>query len=179
LAILILGETVSATKLAGLALALLAVWLLLGGGAQPSNDRATDPAALTQVLIAVVVVGASNLFYKVGLRAGALLETLLVTQAAAFNVCALAYTLIADRALRPLQYHWRYPALAAAVLMVAFVFLLRSLVAGEASIYVPVAQMGFVVTAAVGILALGEALTARKGAGLVVALVALAALAAS
>jgi uncharacterized membrane protein len=161
-----------------LAAALIAVWLLLGGG-EPSGDRATDRRALMQVVVAIVFVGASNLFYKVGLRAAALPETLLVAQAAAFNTCALVYALVVDRALRPLQYNWRYPAMAAAVLLVAFVFLLRSLVLGEASIYVPVAQMGFVVTAAVGILLLGEAFTARKAAGLAAAVAALALLAAS
>jgi uncharacterized membrane protein len=176
LAICFLGESVSATKLAGLLAALVAVWLLLG---EPSKDRVTDRRALTQVLIAFVLVGASNLFYKVGLRAGALPETLLVAQAAAFNACALGFALVVDGGLSPLRYNWRYPALAAAVLAVAFVLLLHSLAVGEASIYVPVAQMGFVVTAAVGILVLGEALTARKLMGLGVAVGALVLLAAS
>jgi uncharacterized membrane protein len=177
LAIALLGESVTATKLAGLAAALVAVWLLLGDA--PSKDRATDRRALTQVLIAFVLVGASNLFYKVGLRAGALPETLLVAQAAAFNACALGFALVVDRGLSPLKYNWRYPAIAAIVLVVAFVLLLHSLAVGEASIYVPVAQMGFVVTAMIGILVLGEALTARKVFGLWAAVGALALLAAS
>ncbi len=42
---------------------------------------------------------------------------------------------------------------------------------------VPIAQMGFVVTAALGILVLREPLTARKAAGLAAALAALAVLA--
>jgi len=176
LAIALLGESVSATKCGGLLLALVAVWLLLGG---ETSDRTTDRTALVQVAIAVVTVGASNLFYKIGLRAGALPETLLVAQAAAFNACALTYTLFADRGLQPGKYAWRYPALAAVVLLLAFLLLLHSLVVGEASVFVPVAQMGFVVTAAVGILALGEPLTTRKGAGLGAALGALALLAAS
>jgi uncharacterized membrane protein len=176
LAIALLGESVSVTKCGGLLLALLAVWLLLGG---PASDRPTDRTALMQVAITVVTVGASNLFYKIGLRAGALPETLLVAQAAAFNVCALTYTLSADRVLTPLDYVWRYPALAAAVLLLAFMLLLHSLVVGEASVFVPVAQMGFVVTAAIGILALGEPFTARKAGGLAAALGALALLAAS
>jgi len=179
LAIWFLGETASATKFAGLLAALVAVWLLLGGGADRSKERKTDRRALAQVAIAIATVGASNLFYKIGLRGGALPETLLVAQAAAFNLSALAYTLAADRALYPLRYAWRYPALAAAALLTAFLFMLRSLAVGEASIYVPVAQMGFVITAVVGILLLGEALTARKIAGLTAALAALALFAAS
>jgi multidrug transporter EmrE-like cation transporter len=42
---------------------------------------------------------------------------------------------------------------------------------------VPIAQMGFVVTALLGFLFLREPFTARKGAGLVAALAALASLA--
>jgi multidrug transporter EmrE-like cation transporter len=44
-------------------------------------------------------------------------------------------------------------------------------------VLVPISQMGFVVTAAVGVLLLGEPMTARKGAGLALALAALACLA--
>ena len=176
LAIAFLGESVTATKLAGLLAVLVAVWLLLGA---PSKHRVTDRLAFTQVLIAFVLVGASNLFYKIGLRAGALPESLLVAQAAAFNACALTFALVVDRGLSPLTYNWRTPALAAVVLVVAFVLLLHSLAVGEASVYVPVAQMGFVVTAAIGILVFGEALTARKLAGLGVAVAALVLLAAS
>jgi multidrug transporter EmrE-like cation transporter len=44
---------------------------------------------------------------------------------------------------------------------------------------VPIAQMGFVVTALLGFLALGEPFTARKGVGIAAALAALASLALS
>jgi uncharacterized membrane protein len=50
---------------------------------------------------------------------------------------------------------------------------------GEASVVVPIAQMGFVVTALLGFVLLREPLTARKGAGLVMASLALASLALS
>jgi uncharacterized membrane protein len=52
----------------------------------------------------------------------------------------------------------------------------ESLARGEASVVVPIAQMGFVVTALLGFLFLREPF-ARKGAGLVAALAALAGLA--
>jgi uncharacterized membrane protein len=48
---------------------------------------------------------------------------------------------------------------------------------GQASIAVPIAQMGFVVMATLGFAFLGERFTARKGAGIVAALAALASLA--
>ena len=47
----------------------------------------------------------------------------------------------------------------------------------EASVVVPIAQMGFVVTALLGFLFLREPFSARKGAGITAALAALASLA--
>jgi drug/metabolite transporter (DMT)-like permease len=48
---------------------------------------------------------------------------------------------------------------------------------GEASVAVPIAQMGFVVTALLGFFFLRERFSARKGAGIAAALAALACLA--
>jgi drug/metabolite transporter (DMT)-like permease len=65
-----------------------------------------------------------------------------------------------------------------AVLLVgAFTLLAKGLERGEASVVVPIAQMGFVVTALLGFVLLREPLGPRKGAGLVVALLALTSLA--
>ena len=59
----------------------------------------------------------------------------------------------------------------------AFCFMVEGMARGEASIAVPIAQMGFVITALLGFLFLREPFTARKGAGIAAALLALAALA--
>ena len=79
LAIVLLGETLTMTKLAALVCALGAVWLLL---AEPAARR-TRPnlSSLTHVLIATVAMGFANLFYKVGLQQGALPETMVAAQA--------------------------------------------------------------------------------------------------
>ena len=50
---------------------------------------------------------------------------------------------------------------------------------GQASVLVPIAQMGFIVAALLGIFVLGERVTLRKAAGLAAALAALTALATS
>jgi drug/metabolite transporter (DMT)-like permease len=59
---------------------------------------------------------------------------------------------------------------------VAFLALLHGLAVGPASVLVPISQMGFVVTAGLGIVALGEPVTPRVLAGLALALAALLAL---
>jgi drug/metabolite transporter (DMT)-like permease len=55
--------------------------------------------------------------------------------------------------------------------------LAESLARGPASTLVPITQMGFIVTASIGILVLREPVTGRKLTGLAFALAALAALA--
>ena len=59
------------------------------------------------------------------------------------------------------------------------ILLFESLTRGEASVLVPISQMGFVVTAAYGVLFLREPFTARKVGGLLLALSALVMLALS
>ena len=69
-----------------------------------------------------------------------------------------------------------YP-LAALTLALAFAFMVESMARAQASVVVPIAQMGFVVTALLGFLFLREPFCMRKGAGIAAALAALASLA--
>ena len=65
---------------------------------------------------------------------------------------------------------------AAIVLLAAIILLLRGVAGGQASILVPIAQMGFIIAALLGVFILGERITVRKTVGLVSALAALVAL---
>ena len=175
-----LGEPLTPSKIAGLALALLATWLLLGVSA--SAGRAPDDArrrSLGLVALATLAFGTSNFFHTMGLRHGALPETLAVAQAALFMPLATVVVYVVDRKLRPPLVTFEYSAPAAIVLLGATISLLRSVAEGQASVLVPIAQMGFVVAALLGIFVLREPLTVRKVIGLVTALAALAALAGS
>jgi drug/metabolite transporter (DMT)-like permease len=180
LAVLLLGEALTAPKIAGIALALVAVWLLLGapGGATAADPRAVR-GALGRVLLATTAVGLANLLYKVGLRAGATPGTMLVAQAA----CVIALSSLIARGIDggfPVSgMELRFGTTTGLVLAGAFIFMMESLARGEASVLVPVVQMGFVVTAVVGFVFLGERFTARRGFGLALALAALASLAAA
>jgi uncharacterized membrane protein len=180
LAVIWLDEPLTPSKIAGLALALLATWLLLGVSA--SADRAPDGAtrrSLVLVALATLAFGTSNFFHTMGLRHGALPETLAVAQAALFMPLATVVVYVVDRKLRPPLVTFKYSAPAAIVLLGATISLLRSVAGGQASVLVPIAQMGFVVAALLGIFILRERVTVRKMIGLVTALAALAALAGS
>ena len=175
-----LGEPLTPSKIAGLALALLATWLLLGVSA--SAGRAPDDArrrSLGLVALATLAFGTSNFFHTMGLRHGALPETLAVAQAALFMPLATVVVYVVDRKLRPPLVTFKYSAPAAIVLLGATISLLRSVAGGQASVLVPIAQMGFVVAALLGVFILRERVTVRKVIGLATALAALAALAGS
>jgi uncharacterized membrane protein len=178
LAVLLLGESVIAHKVAGIALALLAVWLLLGVPApEDAGGRHESRSSLVRVLVATAAVGIGTFIYKLGLLAGSTPASLIVAQAAVVVTLATAFAGAVDRGIRPSRAALRYAPIAAIVLACAFSFLVESLARGEASVVVPIGQMGFVVTALLGFLFLREPFTARKGAGLIAALAALASLA--
>lgn len=171
LAILLLGETITIAKILALGAALVAVWLLL---AEAGAERGkTDFAALVRVLGATAAMAFTNFFYKVGLQHGALPETMVAAQAWVFSSLATVTGLRQfDRSRMP-RGGWRYSALAAAALFGAFLFLMHALLLGPASVLVPIAQMGFVVTAIAGIALFHERLDLRKCIGLAVATAAL------
>ena len=180
LVVILLGEPLTASKIAGLALSLLAAWLLLGAG--DNAERTPNKArrrSLVQVVIATLAFGTSNFFHTVGLRHGAVPETLAVAQAALFMPIATVVVYFTDRAPRAPPVTFRYGAAAEIMLLGATIFLLRGVADGQASVLVPIAQMGFIIAALLGISILGERVTIRKVVGLVSALAALAVLAKS
>ena len=180
LAIFLLDEPLTALKLVGLALALVATKLLAGAGSTFEGRRdVARQRSLVQVGIATVAMGASNVFHTFGLRHGALPETLAVAQAACFMPLATAMVFISERRPKLPQTAYKYGASAAILLAAAVIFLLRAIAGGQASVLVPVAQMGFIIAALLGIFVLGERASMRKAAGLVTAVAALAVLAAS
>jgi uncharacterized membrane protein len=175
LAIVFLGESLTWAKALGILLALIATWLLLAvPGASAAGKREETLPSLVRVAIATVAVGIGNLIYKLGLRAGATPASLVVAQACVVVPISTLFVALIDRRPRLSVAVLRYAPAAAIVLAVAFALMVGSLTQGEASSLIPIAQMGFVVTALFGFLFMREAFTARKGAGLLAALGALA-----
>ena len=176
LAVAVLGEPLTAGKVGGIALALVAAWLLLGTSA-PDGGRGETRAALAQVIVATLAVGVGNFLYSLGLRAGAPPASLMVAQASL--VCPLATLLAAvrDRGIHPSRSALQTAPLAGAALALGSVFMVEAMARVGASTAVPIAQLGFVVSALLGFAFLRERFTARKGAGIAAALAALAGLA--
>ncbi|MBK5960912.1 hypothetical protein CCR97_22290 [Rhodoplanes elegans] len=176
LAIATLGEPVTAAKLGGLVLALLAVPLLLGG-APPAGTRRLSGRSLAEVLVATVAAGVGYFCHKLGSVGGAPPATLVAAQAMVFASLAVLSTAAIERGLAWPPGLWRHAVPTAVVLAAAFLLMVNALSAGQASVVVPIAQMGFVPAALLGIAVEGEAMTPRKGLGLAAAVAALALLA--
>jgi uncharacterized membrane protein len=175
LAIAVLGEPLTLRKTVGLLLALLATRLLIERD-PAATASALRTRSLTQVGVATLAFGASNFFHTVGLRHGAVPETLVVAQAAVFMPLASMVVFIKDRRFAPPRRALRFSAPAALLQLVATLMLVRAIALGQASVLVPIAQMGLVVAAILGIAILGERVTLRKMSGLLLALGALAVL---
>lgn len=178
LAVVLLGEPLTRYKVAGIALALAAVWLLLGAPAPgDAAGRRESRSSLVRVLIATATVGVGNFVYKLGLQAGANPASMITAQGVVVITLATAFVAVVDKRVWPSRAALSYAPRAAVVLALAFVFMVEGMARAEASVVVPIAQMGFVVTALLGFIFLRESFTARKGAGLLAALAALASLA--
>jgi drug/metabolite transporter (DMT)-like permease len=169
LVVVLLGDPLTVSTIAGLALSLLAVWLLLGAGNNAASTPKTERRSLVQIVIATLAFGTSNFFHTVGLRHGAVPETLAVAQAALFMPIATVAVYFTDRTPRAPPVTFGYGAAAAIMLVGATIFLLRGLAVGRPTVLVPIAQMGFIITALLGILLLRERVTIRKVAGLFLA----------
>jgi transporter family protein len=175
LAIGFLGEPLTRSKIVGIALALAATWLLLASRAPgTAAGQRESRSSLVRVLIATAAIGIGNLIYKYGLRASATPASLILAQAVVVVALGTAFVAAVDRGFRISGAAWRYAPPAAIVLAAAFAFMVESLARGDASAMIPIAQMGFAVTALLGFLFMREPFTVRKGTGLVIALAALA-----
>jgi drug/metabolite transporter (DMT)-like permease len=169
-----LHERLTAQKIGGFLLAIGAGWLLLGGSLRRDGvDAQAARRSLRQVFVATLATGAANFCYKLGLIGGAPPETLLAAQAMVFSLLLTAMTYRMTGAIRLPRGVVAHSGPAAIVLVAAFLFLLHALKHGDASVVVPITQMGFVVAAVLGVVVLGESWTARKIAGLCTATAAL------
>lgn len=167
LAVIFLGEPLTTRKAAGIVCALVAVWLLMA--AAPAGDGRPERRAtldsLARVSIATLAIGVANFLYKIGLGAGATASSLLTAQACVVGGLAVTLVKITDGKVRVPPGAWR-PAIAGVVLSLAFIALVEGLARGQASVVVPIAQMGFVVTAILGILLMQEPFSRRIALGL-------------
>jgi len=156
------------------------VWLLLGSvGPHVAADRRVVQRSLSLAVLATLALGTGNFLHKIGLGQGGVAATLLVAHSGMYLTLATLAAARSEGGLAIPRPVWPYALVGACMMMTAFVLMLQALARAEASVVVPIAQMGLVVSAPLGIAVLGESLTGRKVAGVGAAAAALALLAMS
>jgi uncharacterized membrane protein len=135
---------------------------------------AIEVAPVALAVGAMLCLGLSDFLNKRAMRAGVRRTQFLVLQSIFFTVTTLAlmplvggFTLSSDLV---------YAVAAGAVTFVSYVFVLKALEVGEASVAVPVYRMSFAVTVMLAVVLLGEDVTPRRVLGFALIIVALVSL---
>ncbi len=188
LAILLLDEDLTARKLLGFALIVLALLALtavdgsrrreafhshdglpVGRGSTAASSMALAAAF---AVLAMFTIGTKGFLYKVGVSEGAPPATFALVQSLAFLPMAVAYTLASDGTVKVERLTWSHAPFNGVLTALASVLLLLALVGGDASTAVPISQLCFVVTAVLAVALFGERLTTLKVVGILSAVVA-------
>lgn len=166
LAMLLLGEAATIVRLCGLALAMLSVWLLLREG---PNSSGIGLGVVARVLAATCAIGVGQFMFKMALSLGTPTSVILVSLVVTLALICTAFAWLTDGRITASRSTIVHGAVAAVTQGIGFICLLEGLARGDASVVAPVAQLGFVVTALVGIVWFKERATFRKLAGLATA----------
>ena len=169
LAVLVLGERLSATRLLAIALAAVGVLALADLGKLAAGRLAGR--SLRFLLPATGLYGLSAAIYKAGVVAGVPPGTFLVVQAAIFLLCAIVFALATD-GLRPTAATLQHAPFTGLLLASSLFLLLASLRTGEATVSVPISQLSFVLTSLLAVAFLGERLSRGRVVGTIAAVLA-------
>jgi uncharacterized membrane protein len=170
LAIVILGEKITWSKVLGLLLAAASVFLL--SEATPGRLRAR-PGGLGWALLAMLAFGLIHFVYKIAVMFGAPPPMLIFGQFCALTTIALGYATWVEGGLRLTPVIWVHAPICGVLNSSGRVLLAWALQSGEASAAVPVSQMSFVFTFLLAAPLFGEPVTRRKAAGLLAAVFAI------
>jgi drug/metabolite transporter (DMT)-like permease len=174
LAIAVLGEAVTVSKVLALALTVAAVLLLTDLAAGRAGPA---PGGVAWAAVAMVAFGLVLFLYKVGAAAGAPPPLLIFGQFCSLTVISAGYATWREGGIRFNRATWAHAPAAGVLNSSGRVLLAWALMSGEASAAVPVSQMSFVVTFLLAAPLFGEPVTAQKLGGLLAAVLAVAAFA--
>jgi uncharacterized membrane protein len=173
LALVFLGETVTPLKVAGLVLAVAAVWLLAETPARP----ATAPiGGLGWACLAMVAFGLVLFLYKLGVALGASPPLVIFGQFCSFTAISFGYAAWREGGLRFTRTIWTHAPACGVLNGSGRVLLAWALASGEVSAAVPISQMSFVFTFLLAAPLFGEPVTRSKLCGLAAATLAVLAL---
>jgi drug/metabolite transporter (DMT)-like permease len=168
LSFLFLGEDLGSLKLMGIAFGVVAALLLYH-----HRHDGTDPTATNLffwlVVLASLMRAGFGVTTKGGLALGANGSTMMLIAAACWIVGGFGYALLREHRVRVTAKKIGYAVVAGLVVFLVVNTLLAALERGEASIVVPIANLGFVVALGISVATRMERFTLRKGFAIVCA----------
>lgn len=165
LAIFILDESATWSKWVGLTLAAGAIYSISWGG-HPHRKGMARATALA--VAALLTYGINSFFFKIATLYEVSVPAYTVATSFTFGALSVAAHFSPWKAvrLRVNRVVLRYGLISGFIIGVAFNAMIWSLrLGGEASVVIPIFQLSFVLTAALGIIRLNEPMTPRKGLG--------------
>lgn len=164
LAIVFLNEPLTAWKVLGLVVAVLAVWLLLATSATTKAEISRE--ALARILLAALIGGVPFFFFKLGLVHGASTASVLFCQSFALALISTVASVLIDKKFYAPRVAVQHGIAFGLIQAFGFAILLEGMVRGEASILVPISQLSFLVSAVAGVVLWKEHVTERKLIGI-------------
>jgi drug/metabolite transporter (DMT)-like permease len=168
LSFLFLGEDLGPLKLLGITSGVAAA-LLLYHHRHESADPTVMNAFFWLVALASLMRAGFGVTTKGGLALGANGATMMLIAAACWVVGGFGYALLRERRVKVTAKKIGYAIVAGLVVFLVVNTLLAALERGEASIVVPIANLGFVVALGISVAARMERFSPRKGLAVVCA----------
>ena len=170
LAIIFLNESISVTKVIAFVLAVVAAFLLLSSlkpGAPKATDLTKTRNTIRTLTIATLLMGVTGFIYKLAATAGGNSMSIVNGQVAVFFPLAFITCYYREKRIVIAWKSIHLGCAAALFLFSGLYLLLEALKFGPASTIVPISQMGFVITAILGVFIFKEKVSAQKILGLI------------
>ena len=166
-AVLLFGEAMNTVKISGIAFAAMAVLLFANGGEKHAVPGRRRLLGLTLVIAAALFRAGMGLSYKYAFLHEADRIGILLLNSLCWIAGGLAYTLWREpQGWTFTRSFWGYGLVSGSLVTGIASFMALSLQYGDAAVVLPIAQMSFLLTAAIGVAILGESLEKRKLIGM-------------
>ena len=164
LAWLLLGEGAGWLKLSGIGCGVMAVLLLYQPNVGQTRVKSREFAVFCAIAVLASVMRASyGVASKAGLSAGTSPEVLMLTAASCWVIGGFAYAALRERTIALSGSALRIAVLAGLVAFAIVNTLIAGLARGEASVVVPISNLGFLTALAISVGAKWEPMNRRKG----------------
>ena len=174
LAFLVLGESLDAFKIAGVLAGIMTVFLLYRPEREPGGHDRNFVLFLALIILASVIRALYGIVTKAGVDAGGDPDTMMLL--AAFGWCfgGLAYARFREHRVVITRDKLAFIAVAGGLVFAIVWLLTTALTLGDASVVVPLANMGFVAAFVFSVIIKLERINARKLVAVALAVVAIA-----